>query len=421
MYMMNRIGRKFVIVRILYLLCIPVKTSLLVSVSPCCIGIASPSAAALAAPAEPIRELWRRPIGSAQSLALSPDGSRWAFVSWSGEVVSWIGDRLAWRRSVPGAEAVLLAGDGRAVVYTRLDARRRDLLILDASGRVAGRITIGGPVSTAALSPDGHSVAVGTAAGVVEIHPLVGRAAARRIPLSGMLQQLEYDSTGGLVATTVAPASIAALGVDGSVRWRHPALAGQEFRIGTPARAEGRGAFTVTAQVPAGEVDAADVAADGTGMVAAAEPDPNRIELIGFSGTGKPAWRQVLRGRDPHLAVMPASGGVVVAYERAERRRLVLRYERAIAFFSADGALLRDIGGMIYDPLLVCASAHGDAVLSLVSGNRFWLLSERGRNLWSYTAPAPIRLARASADGSAVAVVTRDNKLSFLKISPGSG
>src|SRR5712692_4663225 len=98
---------------------------------------------AAAQSAEPIRELWRRPMASAQCLAVSPDGSRCALVTWSGEVVCWVGGRLGWRRAVPGAEVVALGRDGRAVIYTPLDARRRDLLILDADGQNAGRITVG--------------------------------------------------------------------------------------------------------------------------------------------------------------------------------------------------------------------------------------------------------------------------------------
>src|SRR5207247_10836725 len=132
----------------------------------------------------------------------------------------------------------------------------------------------------------------------------------------------------------------------GVIRWRHPALGGQEFRIGVPPRAERGGALTVAAVVPIG-----GLAPDGSSSresgnaAAAAEIDPNRIELVAFSATGKPVWRQVLHGRDPHLGVLPASGNVVVAYERAERRRLVLRYERAIAFFTGDGVPRRELGG----------------------------------------------------------------------------
>src|SRR5207249_1865848 len=112
-----------------------------------------------AAPAEPIRELWRRPMGSAQCLAVSPDGTRCAFVTWSGDVVCWVGNRLAWRRVVPGAEAVILGREGLAVVYTLLDARRRDLLVLDAGGRVVRRMTVGGPIAVVALSLDGRTAA----------------------------------------------------------------------------------------------------------------------------------------------------------------------------------------------------------------------------------------------------------------------
>src|SRR5436309_7057723 len=115
---MNRIRNKIGLIFILCMLCIPVNPSLRVSVSPCCFGAFAPLPTALAAPSEPIREVWRRPMGDAQCLAVSPDGSRCAFVTWSGEVVCWVGNRLAWRRIVPGAEAVILGREGQAVVYT---------------------------------------------------------------------------------------------------------------------------------------------------------------------------------------------------------------------------------------------------------------------------------------------------------------
>jgi hypothetical protein len=376
---------------------------------------------AFAAPAEPIRELWRRPMVSAQCLAVSPDGSRCAFVTWSGDVVCWVGNRLAWRRVLPGAEAVVLGPEGQAVVYTLLDARRRDLLVLDAGGHVVRRMTVGGPITVVALAPDGRTAAAGTTGGSVEIHPLVAPSTPRPVALRGAIQQLYYDASGGLVATTADPAWIAALGPDGGIRWRHPAPAGQEFRIGVPPRAEGGAALTVAAEVPVGGVASGGSSGRESGEAAAAgELDPNRIELIAFSAAGKPVWRQVLHGRDPHLGVMPASGSVVVAYERAARRRLVLRYERAIAFFTGAGVPRRELGGMVYNPLLICASPHGNTVLSLGSGNRFWLLSGTGQLMWSYTAAAPIRMARASADGTTVAIVTSDHTLSLLKISPGS-
>ena len=152
------------------------------------------------------------------------------------------------------------------------------------------------------------------------------------------------------------------------------------------------------------------------GRTPAAEQD--RIEIVAYSAAGKPVWRQRLAGRDPHLGMMAASGSVVVAYERADRRGLVLRYARALACFGSDGAPRWQHGDRVYDPLLVCASPRGDAILSLCAGNRFWLLSGRGQPLWSYTTGAPIRMACASADGTAVAVATSDGYLSLLKISP---
>jgi hypothetical protein len=95
-----------------------------------------------------------------------------------------------------------------------------------------------------------------------------------------------------------------------------------------------------------------------------------------------------------------------------------LRFDRALACFGGNGAPRWQRGDMVYDPLLVCASPRGDAILSLCSGNRFWLLSGHGQPLWSYTAAAPIRMACASTDGTSVAIATSDNQLSLLKISP---
>src|SRR5439155_13861610 len=131
--------------------------------------------------------------------------------------------------------------------------------------------------------------------GGVEIHPLEGRSSPHRAPLPGTVQQLYYDASGGLVATTADPAWIAALGPDGVIRWRHPAPAGQEFRIGVPPRGEGSGALTVAAEIPIGGLAAGGSSVRESGEAdAAAELDPNRIELIAFSTAGKPVWRRVL-------------------------------------------------------------------------------------------------------------------------------
>ncbi len=116
------------------------------------------------------------------------------------------------------------------------------------------------------------------------------------------------------------------------------------------------------------------------------------------------------------MSVM-ADGGVVVAYLRADRRGVVVRYDRWLACYGPKGALRWQRGGMIYNPLLVAAAPEGEAVLSLSTSHRFWLLDRRGQPLWSFTASAPVRIARASADGSAVAVATTDGHLSFLEIS----
>jgi hypothetical protein len=359
-------------------------------------------------------------MGSAQCLAVSPDGSRCALVTWRGEVLCWTGERLSWRRVVPGAEQVLLGVEGRAVVYTPLDALHRDLLVLDDRGGISCRCTAGGPISAVALSPDGRTVAIGTAGGAVELDSLDGRSPGSRCRLRGAVQQLSYHVSGSLVATTVDPAWLIALSPSGAIRWRHPAPAGCEFRIGMPPGAEGGGGLTVAALVAAD-----DGGSDADAESGVAEPlsgpggDPNRIEIVAFSAAGKPVWRQHLLGRDPHLGIITATGSVVVGYERADRRGLVLRFGRALACFGSDGALRWQHGHMVYDPLLVCASTRGDAILSLCTGNRFWLLSGRGQTLWSYTAVAPIRMACASADGTTVVIATSDNYLSLLKISRG--
>jgi hypothetical protein len=370
-------------------------------------------------PAEPIRELWRRPVDNVQSLAISPDGSRCAVVTWRGVVSCWAGGRLSWKRTIPGAEEVVLGTGGRAVVYTPLDLLRRDLVVLDPQGSTARRITVAGPISAVALSPDGLTVAAGSAGGALEIHALDGPASPARTLVRGSIQQLSFDATGGLLATTAQPAWIVALTADGKVRWRHPAPAGTEFRIGAPARGAGAESLTVVAVTAAVEPDPGRASDVDPGDNAAPESDPDRIEIVAFSPTGKPVWRRRLQGRDPHLGLMAASGQVVIGYERADRRGLVLRYDRALACLARDGSPQWQRGDLLYEPLLVSASPRGDAILSLGAGNRFWLLSSRGESLWSYTAAAPIRMACASADGTAVAIVTSDGHLAMLKVSPG--
>jgi hypothetical protein len=271
-----------------------------------------------------------------------------------------------------------------------------------------------------ALSPDARTAAIGTAGGAVELYPLEASSPVTRSRLRGAVQQLYYDSSGSLVATTVEPAWLDALGPSGA-GWRHrTAPAGCEFRIGMPPRAEGGGGLTVAAVVASDDRGFGGDADPGAGeSTSGPGGDPNQIEIVAFSAAGKPIWRQHLLGRDPHLDVVAASGSVVIGYERADRRGLVLRFGRALACFGSDGALRWQHGDMVYDPLLVCASPRGDAILSLCTGNRFWLLSGRGQPLWSYTAGAPIRMACASADGTTVAIATSDNHLSLLKISPG--
>jgi hypothetical protein len=368
---------------------------------------------ALAQPAEPIREVWRRPQAGIESLAVAPDGSRCALVTGSGEVICWTGGRLTWHRAVRGAEAVALGSDGRAAVFTPLDLLHRGVLILDPQGKVTAHLVSSGPITQLAFSPDGRHLAIGTAGGTLEIYAPGGHEPAHHIGLRGSIDQLEYEPAGDLVVTTSAPARLSTLNSAGRLLWSHPAPAGCEFRIGSPPRAPGERAPLVAAVAPSAPGEE-DLSADSS------RPDPDRIDLIAFSAAGKPVWRNSLPGRDPHLGVLRGSGSLVVAYERVDRRGVVLRYDKSMACFRSDGSLLWQQGGMLYEPMLVCASAMGDTVLSLGTGNRFWLLSSRGQTLWSYTAGAPIRLVRASADGTAVAVATRDNYLSFLKISPGT-
>ena len=76
---------------------------------------------------------------------------------------------------------------------------------------------------------------------------------------------------------------------------------------------------------------------------------------------------------------------------------------------------------MVNDPLLVATSPTGETVLTLCSGNQFWLLSGRGQTLWSYTAKARVRMARASANGASVAVTTSNGQLLLLTIDPEAG
>src|SRR5439155_27237367 len=115
-----------------------------------------------------------------------------------------------------------------------------------------------------------------------------------------------------------------------------------------------------------------------------------------------------LSGRDPQLSLVDEDGSLVVACERADEREAFQRYDHWLACFEPDGSQRWQQGGIVFDPLLVSASPDGSTILSLCTGNRFWLLSGAGQTLWSYTAAASIRIARASADGTAVAVATSD-------------
>jgi hypothetical protein len=401
--------------------------------------IAATFTLARAQPAEPIREAWRRPLGSVQCLAISLDGTRTAIVTWTSEVLCWDGNRLKWRRRVPGAEAVVLGAGGLAVIYTPLDALRRDLLILDGDGHVRRRATAGGPITTLSLSPSGRSAAVGTADGAVEVHGLVFPFRSTDLALPGACRQLGFDSRDDLVVSTDPPAWLSVFDSAGRRLWRAAAPVGCEFRIATPpcsAPVEHSGPLTIVAVVPA--VPPAGTAAKSgpvrraiaqsaqpgstlvTGKLGNSAPKPGRdeIQLVAYSATGKLIWRHTLKGRAPNLRLMESTGEVVVAYERAERRGATQRYNRVLACFDGTGQPRREQGGMVYNPLLVSAAPDGRWVLSLCSGNRFWLLSGRGQSLWSFTSRAPVRMVRASANGASVAVYTSDGQLSMLKISP---
>jgi hypothetical protein len=390
--------------------------------------------------AEPIREVWWRPLGSVQCLAIAPDGARVAVVTWASEVLCWEGSRERWRRTLPGAQAVVLGAGGRAVVYTPLDAQRRDLLLLNALGRPQGRITADGPISALSLSPDGRYAAVGTVGGSVELHDLKSRTRPHLLRVPGICQQLSHDRQGNLVVTTADPAVLLLFRADGRPLWQLPAPPGAEYRIGTPTRTTGdrtTGAITLAAVVASGvrrpeQVTAGEPGPDGrtdgspTGSVVTVRgrawtaPGRNEIHLIGIGPSGKPIWRRTLKGRNPSLCVMHASGDAVLGYERADRRKSVVRYHRVIACFGADGSDRWEQGGMVYDPLLVTASPGGETVLSLCGGNRFWLLTGRGQQLWTYSTVARVRMARASASGSSVAVTTSNGQLLLLAIHPSA-
>jgi hypothetical protein len=385
---------------------------------------------------EPIREAWRRPLGSVQYLAISADGTHVAVVTWASEVLCWEGSRLRWRRRLPGAEVVTVGAGGRAVVYTPFDAAHRDLLLIDPAGRPEGRITAGGPISALSVSPDGQSAAVGTAGGSIELHRLNTRGPMRRLELPGACQELAYDTQGKLVVTTSEPARLLLFSPDGRQLWQLPAPPDCEFRVGTPARTAGegsRGPITYAAVVkadalrPGGAPPTSRLAASAlpdpaikSGIRPWPAPRPGEFQIVGIASNGKLLWRRSLHGRSPSLRVMTSSGDVAVGYERADRRKSVVRHHRVVACFGTDGTPRWEQGGMVYDPLLVSASPAGETVLSLCSGNRFWLLSGGGQQLWSYTMQAPVRMARASASGSAVAVTTSDGQLLLLTINPGA-
>jgi hypothetical protein len=395
-----------------------------------------------AQPAEPIYEAWCRPLGGVQCLAISPDGARIAVVSWGGEVYCWEGGRQRWRRDLPGAEAVVLGAGGRAVVYTPLDALHRDLLVLDPHGNIRGRSTAGGPITTLALSPNGQNLAVGTAGGAIEIHSLDDPSTPVRIALAGICRQLGFDSQNNLVVASIDPACLAVYKPSGKRLWRVAAPAGGEFRLGTPpaAPAPGAGATITVAAIVAADlklsigsalsphgretgrpVKPMRVSPAAARQVGRVRSVPDNIQLVAFSAAGKPIWRHILQGRNPCLRLIPGTGETVVAYERAGRPGVGRRYHHVLACFDRDGVARREQGGMVYNPLLVCASPDGSALLSLSSGNQFWLLSVHGRTLWSYTVRAPVRMVRASTDGTAVAVTTSDGQLCLLKINPAVG
>jgi hypothetical protein len=385
-------------------------------------------------PAEPIREVWRRPLAGVQAVAVAPDGSRSAVVTWAGEIFCWTGGRLAWKRAVPGATAVVLGPGGRALVYTPLDLLRRDLVVLGPVGNVTRRVTAGSPITAVALSANGRVVAIGEADGSVEVQRLEGSATPLRLSLPGPCGQLAYGPRGTLAVTSREPASLTLFAGVGRLLWRAGAPPGCEFQIGaSPGVAVSGGLQVVVAVVPKEGTTAVGPVLPATAPSRSpvtvgvrstdreggwSRPGRGQIQIVAFSGTGKPLWWRTLEGRNPQLSVIAATGVTVIAYERSERRGLVVRYDRVLVALDRDGApSWGPKGGMVYNPLLVSVSPGGEAVLSLCSGDRFWLLSGHGQPLWSYRVGSPVRLARASADGSAVAVTTLDGQLSLLKIS----
>jgi hypothetical protein len=265
-------------------------------------------------------------------------------------------------------------------------------------------------------------MAVGTADGPVEIHPLDRHAQPVRLVLPGPCRQLCYDGQGNLVVAATRPACLLQFTGEGRPLWRTSAPANCEFRLGTPPRVVGaspRAGLTIVAVLPTTGTSRSVTARFALRGIEG--PDTGQFRLVAYSASGKPAWQSTLSGRSPHLRTMEGSGDTVIAYERADRRGPLLRYRRVLACFDRFGTQQWEQGGMVYNPLLIGVSPDGSAVLSLCAGNRFVLLSGRGQNMWSYRSRGPVRMVRASHDGTAAVVATTDGQLCLLKISAPAG
>lgn len=349
-----------------------------------------------ASPREPLGQIWSRPMQDVIALALSPDGERLVASDLQGRVRCYDNHgSVLWERLTPDADGLAVSrGSAVTLAYSERRPLSREVSFLDGNGRRFYTLQPSQAVQTATVSPDGRYAAIAAGRSVVFCSVTAQGVRYRIIRMKGLAQQVLFAPGDTVYVACREPCYVARVKSTGKVLWE------QQFDTRTQC--------TVSASMDGKTLGVATFGVDDTVQVALV--DARNQEL----------WHVSRPGRSPRIHLCAEGTAVLLSYEHKVDHNQESRYERRLAYLTADQNQQWTKGGAYSAPLYVSVDHAGEWVVALDTQQslpRFRLYGRGGERRWIYTSSSDVLIATSSSEGRHIATYRADGAVEMVGVS----
>ncbi|MCL6518253.1 MAG: WD40 repeat domain-containing protein [Armatimonadetes bacterium] len=340
--------------------------------------------------------IWKRPIKPPVSLTIAPGGNYFGTVDTEGNVRFYNKNaRLIWQKKIEGATDALIAQNGSSLlVYTKLDPTRTTVHYFRLNNNLYWRHDVSGSIWSAAVSPNGDYVAVGTGKCYLYLYPPYPiRPRWRRWRLEGIVHSLTFTpDSQRIVAGTWQKSAIACYDLKSKLLWRYGHYNDRQYDL--------------------------QVSADGNTILGVQPGSQHRpvTEVCLWNTQGRLLWRQKVEGFEPFARVSPRSQYVAISFAKYLSRSRSHMLERKIKVYSAKGNLLWEKGGLFFSPRLVAISPTGSSVIASDGKSSLYNIQSDGKIRSKLTLGGVIRTCIPSNDCRQILIYCGDGWLYLVGV-----